>query len=355
MDQGRIVKLITPDEIYARHSEGAFLRLQNGSILFAYSRFTGAKNDDAHSEIAFCVSSDEGETWSDIQTLLSPEEFGCDNIMSVSLMRMRNGDLGLFLIAKTTPRVNKIFLCRSSDDGKSFPVRTECLADMAQGYYVLNNDRVLRLKSGRLLMPLAYHRGDITSNGISHMDGRATAVFVISDDDGATWHEAHDTVSLPFTNTRTGLQEPGVIEKKDGSVWGYARTDMMYQYEMFSFDQGEHWTAAQPSAFTSPASPMKVAANDTGKLYAVFNPIPNYVGRETSKAGWGRIPLALRVSSDDGRSWSAPLIIENEEGHGYCYPAIFFTADGCMLLSYCSGGPDDGICLARTTIRKLTL
>ena len=90
-------------------------------------------------------------------------------------------------------------------------------------------------------------------------------------------------------------------------------------------------------------------------LYAVWNPIPNYNGRALSKAGWGRTPLAMACSDDDGATWTAPETLEDEPGHGYCYPSIFFTNDNSLLTSYCSGGDEDGICLARTTIRKIDL
>ena len=90
-------------------------------------------------------------------------------------------------------------------------------------------------------------------------------------------------------------------------------------------------------------------------LYAVWNPIPNYNGRALSKAGWGRTPLCLASSADEGKTWTAPRVIEGEEDHGYCYPALFFTDDDGLLLSYCSGGDADRICLARTTIRKIDL
>ncbi len=354
MENGHVTAIFRPDQHYRRHSEGAFLRLKDGSVFFAYSRFSDTPDDDAHAEIAFCVSRDEGESWSEPATLFTPEAFGAGNVMSVSMMRMANGDVGLFLIAKTTPMVNNIWLCRSSDEGRTFARRVDCLASMAQGYYVLNNDRVQRLSSGRLLMPLAFHRGGYVS-GASRFDGRGVAVFAYSDDDGETWREAPDTVSMPFTRSRTGLQEPGVIERRDGSVWAYCRTDLGAQYEMFSFDGGLHWTAAQPSFFTSPPSPLKIARHPCGRLYAVWNPIPNYVGREISRAGWGRTPLALAFSDDDGASWSRPVVLEEEEGHGYCYPAMFFTDDGALLTAYCSGGEEDRYCLARLSIRKIDL
>ena len=354
MKNGHITAIFRPDGTYTRHSEGAFLRLNDGSILFAYSRFVGNAGDNAHSEIAACVSRDEGETWTEPRTMLTPEEFGAINVMSVSLMRMVNGDLGVFLIPKASAAVYQIYFCRSNDEGKTFYSRVDCLADCAQGCYVLNNDRAIRLKSGRLVVPLGYHRSNHFA-GKEHMDGRSVAVFLLSDDDGLTWREAADTVSMPFARSHSGLQEPGVIEKKDGSIWAYFRTDMMAQYEAFSLDGGEHWTSAQPSIFTSPLSPMKIARHPSGRLYSIWNPIPNYFGRETSRAGWGRTPLSMAFSDDDGVTWSKPEVLENEEGHGYCYPAIFFTNDGGMLTAYCSGGDEDGICLARLTIRKIDL
>ena len=64
MEKGRVTALFKPDGVYTRHSEGAFLRMKDGALLFAYSRFTGAWFDDAPSDIVRCVSYDEGETWS---------------------------------------------------------------------------------------------------------------------------------------------------------------------------------------------------------------------------------------------------------------------------------------------------
>lgn len=79
------------------------------------------------------------------------------------------------------------------------------------------------------------------------------------------------------------------------------------------------------------------------------------MGRVQTKAGWGRTPLAISQSSDDGATWSQPLVLEEEEGHGYCYTAMFFTEDQSLLLAYCSGGEADGACLARLSIRKVKL
>ena len=345
-----------PDGRYTRHSEGAFLRLRDGSILFVYSRFTGDSADDAPSDLCAMRSFDEGETWTEPETALSAARYGAKNIMSASLLRMQSGDVGLFFIVKASPAVSRIMLARSRDEGQSWYCDDECTLSDRPGYYVLNNDRVIRLKSGRILMPLTYHRGGHGREGHMYFDGRGESVFLMSDDDGATWRESRDAVFAPFTHTDTGLQENGAVELRAGAVWGYARTDQMVQYEYFSHDGGDTWTPAGPSRFSSPPSPMKISRREEdGMLYAVWNPIPNYNGRALSKAGWGRTPLCLASSADEGKTWSAPRVIEGEEDHGYCYPALMFTRDGALLAAYCAGGPADGACLARLTIRKLAL
>ena len=60
----------------------------------------------------------------------------------------------------------------------------------------------------------------------------------------------------------------------------------------------------------------------------------------------------LVTSSDEGKTWSDPLVLEDDPMRGFCYCAMHFTGD-FLLLSYCSGGFDEKICLAKTTLRKI--
>lgn len=356
MSVGRIVKVFSPDEKYTRHSEGDFLRLKDGRLLFVYCRFQNNYHDDAYCELVSCVSEDEGETWSEPQTLLSPAMYGTDNIMSVSLMRMANGDLGLFYLIKVNPINNRIILSRSNDEGKTFYSHIDCADPNRPYYYVVNNSRIERTRSGRLIIPTAVHPGTLGPNGKYHVESRCSAVFFLSDDDGVTWRESKDMVYPSFTETRTGLQEPGVFETNAGGLHAYFRTDKFAQYESFSVDGGERWSVPQPSRFSAPASPLEVARNPKdGTLYGVWNPMPLYNGRGKHPSGWGRTPLVCAVSRDDGTTWSDPVVLADDPTHGYCYPALFFTEDDCMLTAYCSGGPEEGICLAQLTIHKIPL
>ena len=341
----------------SRASEGAFLRLKDASVMFAYCRFTDETgHDDGDCDLYFILSRDEGKSWSRMRKLIGADIFGVKNIMSVSLMRMQNGDLGVFFLIKENDGASTVMLARSKDEGESFYSFTPCTLPERRAYVVINNDRVERLKSGLLVVPLAHHRGSFGENGRSWTDWRAICEFLLSDDDGLTWHMARDAVYPPFQDTNSGLQEPGVIEFGENKLFMYARTDKFCQYGAYSFDGGEHWTGAFPTRFSSPCSPLKIAQNPyTGDFYAVWNPIPNYAGRRIWDRGGGRTPLVYAVSRDRGVSWTEPSVIEGDLERGYCYPALFFTKDGALLVSYCAGGREDVHCLARTNIAKIDL
>ena len=248
-------------------------------------------------------------------------------------------------------------LARSNDECKSWYKVTNCSLPDRPGNYVLNNDRVIRTSTGRLIMPTAFHRGGDSWGGEKHyFDFAGSLCFKLSDDEGETWFESPDVVHPPFVS-RHGLQEPGVVELENGVLWAYTRTVMMFQYQCFSFDNGMHWTQAQPSRFTSPCSPLHIKRNPFDRsLVAVWNPIPNYNGRiPNERISSGRTPIVYAISRDDGTSWSDPIVIEGREDCGYCYPAIFFTDDRCMLVAYISGDPKEGSLMANTTIRKIEL
>ncbi len=351
----RTVLVLAPDTTYPRHSEGAFIRLKDGGILFAYSRFYSGWYDDSACDLVALRSADEGETWGAPQVLLRAQEHDAHNVMSISFLRMQNGDLGLFYLVKTNAWTYQTWLARSKDEGRSFYRRHMCTRHEGDGVFVMNNDRVVRLSCGRIVLPLAYHRVIRLPENGRHYDYRAITCFLYSDDDGETFAESHDTLALNIPASRSGLQEPGVTELQNGVLWAYMRTDMLAQYESFSMDRGDTWTAVQPSRFSSPCSPFQVKRDPgTGWLYALHNPIPNYVGRDILPETGGRTPLMLSVSRDDGRTWQDGLL-EDDLMRGYCYPAVFFTQDHAMLISYCSGAAEQLSCLAETTLIKVPL
>ena len=351
---GKIMCDLAPGPGNPRNSEGAFADLKDGQILFIYSRFNGDSSaDNAPASLAAIRSADGGETWSSEEVIITAEQDKAENIMSVSLIRLNNDDLGLFYFIRRGFDDGKAYLRRSADDGRTWGEPVCCVP--ATGYYVTNNDRIIRLRDGRLIVPAGYHRTVSGRKGhFTTWDSRSTTVFFYSDDDGKTWQESN-LCNVNARCTRSGLQEPGAIELKNGSLYGWARTDLGVQYEMFSTDRGASWSVPQPSRFTSPHSPLSMKRDPkTGCLIAVWNPIPEYITRRKPAKAWngGRTPLVCAVSRDDGETWEEPLVLEDDPDSGYCYIAMHFYKDE-LLLAYCAGGTADGGCLNRLRIRKM--
>ncbi len=347
-----------------RNSEGSFLRLKDGRIAFAYSRYKGDDfNDNAYCEIAVMYSEDGGETFGEERVIAKPDPEKTEtNYMSVSLLRMNNGDAGLFYLIKHEGLWSEVVLQRSRDEMETFEPPVRCVPQPYKNYYVINNDRILRCASGRIIIPAALHMTTDNNYGAGvWYESRAKAEFYGSDDDGVTWRRLSDALSLPFASySRSGLQEPGVIELPGGTLYGYFRTDLGRHYESVSIDGGFNWFTAQPSKFTGPCSPLLIKKNDySGKYYAFWNPVPQVnSGRPGCVNNWtgNRNPLVMAVSSD-GVRFSAPEIIEDSETVGYCYPAVYFLSESEALLSYCAGDSSigDSCCLERTRIAKISL
>ena len=350
----RSVHQIPPQNDNPRNSEGAFLRGKNGEILFAYSRYHGESNHDhAACDIALIVSHDEGESWSEPRMIATAAEFGTKNIMSVSALEQKDGKLAFYFLIKENDMSTTMGRVLSAD-GEVWQSERCRFDAVPAGYYVVNNDRIVRLSDGRLIAPAAVCSIDVIRN---HSKGKALmmdATALVSQDDGKTFSCVPWIFSVndPAPWMR-GYEEPGIIEYDD-RLYYWIRTCFGRQYESISYNGMNGFGEPRPSEFTSPRSPMQIKAFD-GVAYAIYNPTPDYDGRKALESSWGRTPLVLRKSTDDGKSWGTVNIIEDDPARGYCYPAVFKTRDESLLLAYCRGGAEDGSVLCRLGISKIEI
>ena len=344
-----------------RNSEGDFALLRDGRILFAYSRYTGCDaHDDAACDVAGMVSADGGRTFAPLpRPLATAASHGVRNIMSVSLQRLPDGGLCLFYLCKHTPR-SEMILRRADEADETVFGAPETVFPVKDGvYYVVNNCRICTTDDGRVLVPAARHKIVMRPDGSGSGEYYGDAVIFAGDAHGENWRRLPAVFALPQRgHSGTGLQEPGVVQLPDGRLYAYFRTDRAFQYESVSADGGATWTVPVQSRFTSPDSPMLIARNPySGAYFAFWNPIPNYNGRIDPDARWvhaGRTPFVL-AAGENGEDFSAPCVIEDDPAHGYCYPGVFFLGPRTLLLSYCCGGPEDGMCLTRTRIARIEI
>jgi sialidase-1 len=160
--------LLSPRPGNPRNPEGSFLTLRGGRILFAYSHFTGGGDDDDAATIAGRFSSDGGRSWTSSDAPIVARE-GDVNVMSVSLPRLKDGRIALFYLRKNSVSDCRPYLRYSSDEAKTWSDPILCIRD--DGYFALNNDRAVQLRSRRILLPASQHpavNGQLGSRGIAH-------------------------------------------------------------------------------------------------------------------------------------------------------------------------------------------
>ena len=303
---------ITPGPDNPRNSEGDFVTLKDGKILFVYSRYTGTSGaDNATAYLAGRISLDGGNTWS-LKDETVVENEGAMNVMSVSLLRMQNGHIALFYLRKNSTADCIPMMRISKDEGSSWSAPRACVS--GGGYFVVNNDRVVQLKSGRLLMPIGVHKPALY--GYSEYYALST---YYSDDQGETWLKGTEVVNPDSVLT----QEPGVVELNNGHVLMFIRTNAGVQYTSISKDAGLTWSPAEPSNIISPLAPASIERiPSTGHLLLVWN--NNGVDQK-------RNPLCLAVSKDEGKTWSDVKVIEGDPKGSFCYTAIHFVGDVVFL------------------------
>jgi len=347
----RLVHEIPPTKINnPRNSEGAFIRAKNGDILFAYSRYNGTSHhDNASCDIALLRSTDEGESWKYEKIIAYAKDFGVENLMSVSAIVHDDASLSFYFMIKENNKTSSLGKC-TSKDGINFnsedAVRCKFLAK--SGYYVINNDRLLKLSDGRILAPAAYYPDIETSTP-------AVATCIVSNDDGDSFEDGNFYLESAYTiNAPYGLQEPGITETDNG-LYMWFRTNYGCQYESRTNGLNFDFTTPLPSIFSSPRSPMQIKRCD-GVFYAIYNPIPNYNGRVIFPGTAGRSPIVIQKSVDGVKYGPVNIIESSEASRGYCYPSIFKTNDGCLLIAYCRGDElIDGDILDNTGILKIKI
>ncbi len=325
-----------------RNSEGDFITLENGRILFIYTHYTGKSGGDNDSAyLAAIYSDDKGKTWTRQQGKIVEQE-GKLNVMSVSLLRLQNGEIALFYL-RINSETDCIPMIRISDDeANTWSEARPCITDR-QGYFVLNNSRVIQLQNGRILFAVAMHQSPEQPKFSSV--GRLWSYY--SDDNGLTWRSGREVQNPDSVVT----QEPGLVELKNGDILMFVRTNKGVQYISHSKDKGETWSSVEPGNIKSPLSPASIVRiPSTGDLLLVWN---NNGGENPALKG-KRTPLTVAISRDEGESWEKIKNIEDDPDGWYCYIAIHFT-DKQVLLGYCAGNRPKGTGLAMTNITRLNL
>jgi predicted neuraminidase len=169
--------------------------------------------------------------------------------------------------------------------------------------------------------PVMLSNGDIIC-GTSIESYKAWTCWVeISSDTGRTWQK-YGPIFVPDENH--GIIQPTIWETAEGHVKMLVRSTHRIGFvcQAVSRDMGRTWGPATRTNLPHPGSGLDAVKLRTGQVALVYN--------HTKQ---GRSPLNVAFSRDDGRSWDAPIVLENEPGE-YSYPAIIQGTDGNLHITY---------------------
>ena len=276
-----------------RGADGDFYVMPDGTLVASYNGFTSkvgtsGGGDASDASLNFFTSTDGGYTWSEGEVFLRKSE-GSLNVLNPTYIWLSNSELGLIYGEKVADEVAYIFIRRSTDFGKTWG-EAQCITGAPEGYTILpSGHRVLRLSTGRILLPVGY---SATVNDVYGSD-RAIGYIWYSDDEGYTWHRSPDALTLPHA-----ALEPSIAELQNGNILLSLRTrEERVIYQSISTDGGLTWAQPTKTAIQSPS------ATNTVMTLPATGDIALFWNNDFSASGTDRRPLTVVLSSDDGLTY----------------------------------------------------
>lgn len=177
-----------------------------------------------------------------------------------------------------------------------------------------------------------------------------SAGILVSVDNGETWEARGKLEDAPVPQEGddwsvgqrfTWLIENSVVEREDGSLLMFFRTNAGFIYQATSTDQGYEWTLPEPTSVHNPDSkselfsltgkggvkgPMMLAYNDhqPGKIIAE--------GKTTKLPPKCHTLLSLAISSDEGKSFRRVVVLRGGSAPGLRFHYPWVLQLGCKLL-----------------------
>ncbi len=220
-----------------------------------------------------------------------------------------------------------IFITRSEDGGQSWS-EPQCVQ---KGYSGSVRSLVVQ-ESGRIVLSSQYLLPD---------QGRYVSLTYYSDDKGTTW-QTSNWLDAGGRGHHDGAIEGYLLPLQDGRLWYLLRTNWDCFWNAYSTDGGARWTQTELglSASSSPGALLRLR---DGRILLAYNPVgddpPRRAGLFSERsASWYRAALCLRISADDGVSWSEPVTVARCDGAWLSYPHMVEPVAGQVWLTTMQSG-----------------
>jgi len=328
-------RFIVEPEVFMRHTaERSFIGpgmvvLENGEVLMAAPWGRPPTNFEqlaAKFPVPMLYrSADGGRTWKESGRMRM--EWSLPGMVSdggVSFLRLKDGRLAALLHrhVKDQHGGGLPAISFSKDDGATWaPAR---LVGEPEGVWYVMNERLIQLRSGRLLVPVAHMP---KGSGLFEGDKNVGLCF-FSDDGGETWQRSRTPARLDDVR---GMAEPCVAEV-GSRVLMLARTGSGFLFTAWSDDGGETWSQPAATTLESACSSLTLKTLPDGRLIVFYN----HATPLKPGAFFPRTPLCYAVSDDGGKTWGSPVVVDDEgatnKDRQNIYPAACFTKEGMLVM-----------------------
>ena len=307
--------------------------------------------------LAFCAARLEPGDWSDIDIALRR---GLDGGQAWSPMRIIAGegvkepaDNAVPIVDRDTGRIHflyqvnyaRVYTIYSDDDGETFS-EPEDITPPLEAFRVDYPWRVIapghgiRLRNGRLLVPIWMSDGGGKEMGPGNLGHRPSVVATIySDDSGKTW-ERGEIFLRNDGETFINPSEHVAVELTDGRVMLNIRTESRRNRRVITIsnDGATGWSEPRfdEGLFEPVCCGSLIRISSSPSMLLFVNPDSRHrEPNRTGKASYPRENLSAKLSFDQGSTWPVSRVIDPGVA-GYSDLAV--AADGTIYCLYEHGG-----------------
>ena len=305
---------------------GPFARNQQGQLVCVHDKTAYLSNDEGQSWIGFKIFKNNSHlSITDSHSILCTQ----GGAIIVSFVNVADMYFNWHRKANKPTQNTRLFhyVVKSEDGGKSWSE-----AIKIQSGYAATATTLIELKSGALLL---------SAQNLDYEQARHYSLSFRSNDNGKTW-QASNKLDIGGRGHHDGCYEGTLVELED-KIWFCIRTNLDYFWNAYSYDDGKSWTQLQLGLPAS-SSPAMLKRLMNGHIIMLYNPLyptlnedykstpykyPRRGGLFSEKpASWQREELAAIISSDEGKSWSQPVIVAQCQGAWLAYPYLFEAQPG---------------------------
>jgi len=254
--------------------------------------------------VSYCLSSDEGRTWTPAQTVYD----GPDDDRDPSIVQLKSG------------RILCNYFTLQNADGKNPPwiglgtwmvYSDDNLATWSEPRQICNDyycsSPIRELPDGRLILGL-----------YAEKDGKGWGAAAISENQGDSWS---DVIDIDNGGMRLDA-ETDIIQLKDGSLYAAQRGRDETMGWSLSNDGGRTWSISKPMGF--PGHCPYLHRSPEGIILMAH-----------------RLPdTSLHYSTDECKTWSDNILVDHVGG---AYPSMVTLNDGSILIVYYEEGAGSSI------------